>query len=207
MKRATLYPLLALVLALPAAPAAAQSRGAWTLGVGAHRVDPKSDNGALAAGTLPVSVGASLRPTLTAEYFLRDGLGLEVIAALPFRHDIAIDGLGEVGSTRHLPPTVSLQYHFNSGGPVSPFVGAGVNYTAFFDEDARGALDGARLDLGDSWGAALHAGVDFALGGRGAIRADLRWIDIDTRVRLDGARLGTVNIDPLVYGLAYVHRF
>ncbi len=207
MRRAALYPLLALILALPAAPAAAQSRGDWTLGVGAHRVDPKSDNGALAAGTLPVSVGASLRPTLTLEYFLRDGLGLEVIAALPFQHDISIDGLGKVGSTRHLPPTVSLQYHFNSGGPVSPFVGAGLNYTAFFDEDARGALDGARLRLGDSWSAALHAGVDFALGERGAIRADLRWIDIDTRVELDGARLGTAEIDPLVYGLAYVRRF
>ncbi len=207
MKHALLCPLLALAAALPVTQAAAQARGDWTLGVGLHRVDPKSDNGALAAGTLPVSVGASVRPTLTLEYFLRDQLGLEVIAAAPFRHDIQIAGLGQVGSTRHLPPTVSLQYHFNGGGRVSPFLGAGVNYTAFFGEEARGALQGARLQLGNSWGAALHAGLDFAVGARGAVRTDLRWMDIDTAVKLDGAALGAANIDPWVYGVSYVHRF
>jgi outer membrane protein len=90
---------------------------------------------------------------------------------------------------------------------VSPFVGAGLNYTTFFSEHTRGALAGSKLELDDSWGVAAHAGLDFRLGQRGALRMDVRWIDIDSTVHLDGARLGTVNIDPWVYGAAYVLKF
>ena len=208
MSRKTL-PLLALAIAgVLAAPAAlAQSTGDWTVAIGAHQVNPDSDNGTLAAGTLPLDIGSSTRPTFAVEYFLRDNLGLEVLAALPFQHDIAIDGLGRVGSTKHLPPTISLQYHFNSGGQVSPLLGVGLNYTTFFSEDARGALAGSKLELDDSFGLALHAGVDFKVGEKGAIRVDVRWMDIDSDVKLDGAALGTAEIDPLVYGAAYVMRF
>lgn len=198
-----------LILALPllACPALAQSRGDWTIALGAHQVAPKSDNGALAGGTLPVEVDKNVRPTFAVEYFVADNLGLEVLAALPFEHDIQIRGLGRVGSTKHLPPTVTLQYHFNSQGTVSPFVGAGLNYTTFFSEETGGALAGSRLKLDDSWGLAAHAGLDVALSEKGALRVDVRWIDIDSEVRLDGQKLGTVNIDPLAYGLSYVFKF
>jgi outer membrane protein len=114
--------------------------------------------------------------------------------------------VGKVGSTKHLPPTVSLQYHFGQG-KVKPFVGIGVNYTTFFSSKAEGAIAGANLDLSDSWGLAAHLGVDFKVGEKGAIRIDYRKIDIDTKVKLNGANLGTrntVNIDPSVYGIAYV---
>ena len=198
---------LAVLAAGAALPAAAQSAGDWTLAIGAHQVDPKSDNGALAAGTLPLSIGSSARPTIAAEYFVRDNLGLEVLAAFPFQHDIDVKGVGKVGSTKHLPPTVSLQYHFNSAGTVSPLLGIGVNYTTFFSEDTVGALAGTKLDLKDSWGLAAHAGLDFKVGDNGKIRVDVRWIDIDTDVSVDGAKLGTANIDPLVYGAAYVLKF
>jgi outer membrane protein len=208
MSRKTL-PLLALAIAgVLAAPAAlVQSAGDWTVAIGAHQVNPDSDNGALAGGTLPLDIGSSTRPTIAIEYFVRENLGLEVLAALPFQHDIAIDGLGRVGSTKHLPPTVSLQYHFNSAGKVSPLLGVGLNYTTFFSEETRGPLAGSKLELDDSFGLALHAGVDFKVGAKGAIRVDVRWMDIDSDVKLDGAKLGTANIDPLVYGAAYVLRF
>jgi outer membrane protein len=207
MTRTPLKILLVLTMPLLACPAFAQSRGDWTLALGAHQVAPKSGNGALAGGNLPVDVDKNTRPTLAVEYFVADHLGLEVLAALPFEHDIRIGGLGKVGSTKHLPPTVTLQYHFNSQGTVSPFVGAGLNYTTFFSEHTRGALAGSKLELDDSWGVAAHAGLDFRLGQRGALRMDVRWIDIDSTVHLDGARLGTVNIDPWVYGAAYVLKF
>ena len=199
--------LLAASLAAVALPAAAQSAGDWTIGIGVHQVDPKSDNGVLANGTLPLSINSDAKPSPTFEYFIRENLGVEVLAAWPFQHDISVKGVGRVGSTKHLPPTVSLQYHFNDKGVVSPVLGVGLNYTTFFSEDTRGALDGTSLKLGDSWGLAAHAGVDFRLGNGGAIRIDARWIDIDSSVRLDGAGLGTANIDPWVYGAAYVHRF
>jgi outer membrane protein len=198
---------LAAALALAAAPAMAQSKGDWTIGAGVHQVAPKSNNGSLAGGTLKVDVDNDIKPTITGEYFIADNLGIEVLAALPFKHDINIAGLGRVGSTKHLPPVISLQYHFNSKGKVSPFVGAGLNYTTFFSEETGGALAGSTLKLDDSWGLAAHAGVDFAVSDKGSLRVDVRWIDIDTGVKLDGEKIGTVNIDPLAYGVSYVFKF
>lgn len=189
-----------------AAPAFAQQAGEWTFSVGAHQVNPKSDNGSLAGNTLKVEVGSNVRPTVTAEYFVRDNLGIEVLASLPFQHDVDIKGFGKVGSVKHLPPTVSLQYHFGDG-KVKPFIGAGLNYTYIYGESTSGALAGSKLRLDNSWGLAAHAGVDFKVGDKGAIRVDARWIDIDSDVKLNGTNLGTVNIDPLVYGAAYVFQF
>lgn len=198
---------LAAALSLAAAPAMAQSKGDWTVSAGVHQVAPKSNNGWLAGGTLKVDVDNDVKATITGEYFIADNLGIEVLAALPFKHDININGLGRVGSTKQLPPVVTLQYHFNSKGKVSPFVGAGVNYTTFFSEDTTGALAGSKLKLQDSWGLAAHAGIDFAIGEKGALRVDMRWIDIDSKVKLNGEKIGTVNIDPLVYGASYVFKF
>ena len=203
----TLVPI-AIALALGAAvPAFAQSKGDWTLGVGVHQVNPTADNGTLAAGTLPLDIDSDVKPTVTFEYFVHDNLGLEVLAALPFKHDIAVKGVGKVGETKQLPPTVSLQYHFNSKGKVSPLLGVGLNYTTFFSEKTTGALAGTKLKLEDSWGLAAHAGLDFKVSERSAVRVDVRWADIDTKVEVDGANLGTANIDPLVYGVAYVLKF
>lgn len=203
---------LATLLALAATPAFAQTAGSWTLGVGVHNVAPKSDNGTLTAtplGNLDIDVGSNTRPTITGEYFIKDNLGVEVLAALPFQHDINVVGVGQVGSTKHLPPTVSLQYHFGQG-KVKPFVGIGLNYTTFFSTKADGPIAGTDLELSDSWGLAGHVGIDFQVSEKGAIRIDYRKIDIDTDVKLNGADLGTnntVNIDPSVYGIAYVFQF
>ena len=212
MRRSLPLLIAGLAVALASAPVLAQSKGDWTLGVGVHQVNPKSGNGALdgsalGLGSLPVDVDSDVKPTITAEYFIADNLGIEVLAALPFKHDISIDGVGVVGETRQLPPVVSLQYHFNSTGKVSPFMGAGLNYTVFFSQKTKGALAGTDLDLRNSWGLAAHAGLDFKVGERGALRVDVRWADIDTDVKVNGANLGTVNIDPLVYGAAYVWKF
>ncbi|MDR2871215.1 MAG: outer membrane beta-barrel protein [Xanthomonadaceae bacterium] len=209
MRKTTKLFASSLAVALTAAvalPAMAQSQGDWTLGAGLGLVNPKSNNGNL-VGDLRLDVKSSTRPTLTFEYFVYDNLGVEVLAAWPFKHDINIRGLGRVGTTKQLPPTVSLQYHFNSQGTVSPFVGVGLNYTTFFSTKSRGVLRGGDLKLGSSWGVAGHAGLDFAIGERGAIRADVRWMDIDSRVKLDGVRLGTANVDPWVYGVSYIWKF
>jgi outer membrane protein len=213
MRKTSPLLLCALAAALAAtAPAMAQSKGEWTVGLGAGVVDPKSDNGdldgsALGLGELSIDVDTDTKPTITFEYFVADNIGVEVLAAVPFKHDISIDGVGKVGETKHLPPVVSLQYHFANRTPAVPFVGVGVNYTNFFDTEAKGALDGTRLDLDDSWGVAAHIGLDYALSKKGALRADLRWIDIDSDVEVNGAELGSAEIDPLVYGLAYVFKF
>ncbi|KRG70200.1 OmpW/AlkL family protein [Pseudoxanthomonas dokdonensis] len=193
--------------ACAAAPAMAQSKGDWTLGVGIHAVNPDADSGKLVNGTLPVNIESSVRPTFTGEYFIADHLGIELLASTPFKHTINAGGLGRIGTAKQLPPTLSLQYHFNDLGRFSPFVGVGLNYTTFFDEDAAGPLDGQKLKLGDSWGAAAHVGVDIAVNDNSAFRIDARWIDIDTDVKLDGQNIGTAHVDPTVYGVAYVITF
>lgn len=199
--------VLAAALACAAQPALAQQAGNYTIGIGAHQVQPKSNNGSLINGTAKLEIGDNVQPTITFEYFLRENLGLEVLAATPFKHDIDIKGLGKVATAKHLPPTFSLQYHWNSQGTVSPFVGVGVNYTTFFSEKTTGALSGTKLKLKDSVGVAAHLGVDFIISERSSIRVDARWIDINSDVELNGRKIGKAQIDPTVYGLAYVMKF
>ncbi|MTH35073.1 outer membrane beta-barrel protein [Paracoccus limosus] len=198
--------ITAAALALLASPVLAQSQGEWTLGLGLANVNPKSDNGTLAGGTVPVSIGDSTRPTVTAEYFIRDNLGIELLAALPFKHSIKSNGT-EIGTVKQLPPVVSLQYHFDATPQLKPFVGVGVNFTGFWDGNAKGPLDGADLQVKNSWGLAAHIGTDYWISDKAAIRADLRWIDIDSDVMLNGTRIGKVEVDPVVVGVSYVMKF
>jgi len=184
-----------------AAPVLAQQKGDMTLGLGLHWIEPDSSASTTTAG--PVKVDGNARPTLTFEYFLADNVGLEVLASWPFEHDINLVGTGKIGETKHLPPTVSLQYHFTNNSKITPFVGAGLNYTYFFDDTSPLGS----LSLDESWGLALHAGADFAINEKSSLRLDVRYIDIETDVRLGGAPIGKVKIDPWVIGAAYVMKF
>ena len=189
-----------------AAPFAQADDGAWRFTVGAHNVDPKSDNGSLAGGALDVEVGNNWRPSFTAEYFLNDNLGIEVLAALPFKHEVKLNG-AYAGEVTHLPPTVSLQYHFSPDAKISPYLGAGVNFTWIYSEDSAGPIAGTELKLKNSWGLAAHAGVDFKLENDWFVGVDARWMDIDSDVSVNAAQVGTVNIDPIVYGFYFGKRF
>ena len=195
--------LAAALVALAAVPAAAQQKGSMTLGIGLAGVAPKSGNGTLSPGS--VDVGNNVQPSLTFEYFIADNLGIEVLAATPFKHNVSVGGT-RIGSVRHLPPTLTLQYHFPTGSSITPFVGAGITYVTFFKEDTVDVLE-SNVKLKDSWGLSLHAGVDFALNDKAALRTDVRWMDVDSKVSLNGAPLGTVNIDPVVLGVSYIIKF
>lgn len=192
--------------ALPMTTSALEA-GDWLVRGGLHHVSPKSNNGRLADGTLAVDVGSNTRPSGTVTYMLTPRIGVELLVAIPFQHDISIDGLGKVGRTRHLPPTLSVQYHFNTGAGIRPYVGAGLNYTRFFGTRTRGALEGNSLSLRHSFGLGAQAGVDVSLGGDWFLNAEVRYLDIDTRVRLNGDKIGTVNIDPVAFGLGIGRRF
>lgn len=117
-KTSVMAATVALTLALPTF-AFAQDAGTMTLGLGLGNVMPNSDNGTI-LGTTDLDVGDNLRPTITFEYFIKDNLGIEVLGAWPFKHDISASGMGEIGSTQHLPPVVSLQYHFDTGSTFTP---------------------------------------------------------------------------------------
>ena len=200
--------LMAAVAAGLSMTAMAETAGTWTVGVGAGYVDPESNNGKLLNGALAVDVDSDVRPTITAEYFVADNVGIELLAALPFHHDIDLkDADGNIlkAKTQHLPPTLSLQYHFdNVHANVKPFIGVGANYTTFFKERI---YNGGDLDIDDSWGVAGHAGVDFKINATDAVRIDARYIDLEPDVKLDGNKIGTAEINPWVYGISYVQRF
>lgn len=190
------------VLGMAAVPVVqAQDAGDWIWRVGVHNVRPKSDNHDL----VNVDTGASL--TFNGTYLLAPNWGVELLAAMPFAHDINLNGGGKVAETKHLPPTLSLQYHFNPNGAWRPYAGVGLNYTLFFDEKTVGALAGNKLELDPSWGVAAQVGLDVNLGSDWFVNADARWFDIDSDAKLNGASLGTVEIDPYAFGLSIGRRF
>ena len=127
--------VLAAATALTMTTAFAVPAGTWSVAAGAHYVDPKSDNGNVTIGNTnyAVDVDGDVRPTISGEYFIANNVGVELLAAIPFHHDftLIVANGGEItGRTQHLPPTLSLQYHFdgyNLPMNVKPFVGVGVN--------------------------------------------------------------------------------
>lgn len=192
---------LAAVLTLPfLGVASAHEEGDWIVRVGAHSVDPKSNNSPV------VSVESDVQVTFDFTYMLTDVWGIEVLAALPFEHELKLSDGTLVGSVEHLPPTVSFQYRFGDGD-IQPYVGAGINYTKFSSEKALGPLTGSSLSLDASTGLALQVGVDFHFSESMLFNIVLRSIDIESDATLDGAFLTKAEIDPLAIGASIGWKF
>jgi outer membrane protein len=200
-----------------------------SVNVGAIQVAPNDSSSSLnvveqvaglPAGSTAVGVNNNTQLGLTIDYKIDNNWTMELIAATPFSHDItvkgsAIDGL-DIGNTKHLPPTLLAQYHFDLGdSKFDPFVGLGLNFTKFFDSSASGALkstlqalnvatanDDVDLKLKDSWGLAVQAGVNYQLDPHWGFHFMVSKMDIDTvgEVRLNGTTIQSVDvqIDPLV---------
>ena len=173
----------------------------WQVRVGGSSVDPKSGNSDI------VNVDDNSSLTFTISYYFSDNWALELLAAAPFEHDIQLLDGTEVGDTKHLPPTFSIQYHFMPDARIRPYVGLGLNYTTFMSESTTGPLEGTDLSLDDSTGLAIQAGVDFMIDDNWFINVDLRSVDIETDADLDGAFLTPVEIDPTVFGVHVGYRF
>ncbi len=189
--------------------AANAAKGDWLLRGGVGVVEPKSHNLTLSPEAV-VEVGTGTSLTVEGTYFLTDHIGAELLAAWPFTHDVDIkgaEGAGRVASVDHLPPTLSLQYHFNPEGTFRPYIGVGLNYTTFSSEKTKGALAGSDLSLDDSWGAAGQIGADIGLTYNWFLNLAVRYIDIDSKAKLDGDSLGTIEIDPFIYQAQVGYRF
>lgn len=223
----TLASALALTAALGlAAPASAHEAGDWLFRFGGSLIDPKSDNGSLDLtavniGEQDITVDDKVGVTFNITYMYSANIGIEVLAALPYKHDIEVEGLpGTAATVTHLPPTVSLQYHFMPQAVFQPYIGAGVNLTWFMDESKKEGLRAADDLLGvttdikvdsTSFGLAAQAGFDYIINDRWFLNVDVRWIDISTDATLivDGADFTTakVDVDPMVYGIHLGYRF
>ena len=193
--------ILALALLGSSSAALAHEKGDWLLRVGGAQVDPKSNNGDV------VSVGSGSSAVISLGYMITENWGVDVLAAWPFTHDISLVDGPEVASTEQLPPTVTLQYHFFPNSDFQPYVGLGINFTTFFDEETSGLLAGSTLKLDDSWGVAGQIGIDWMLGDKWFFNANAMYMDIETDAYLDGAFLEKVEIDPMVYAANVGYRF
>ncbi|PHV10440.1 OmpW/AlkL family protein [Chitinimonas sp. BJB300] len=162
-----------------------------------------SSTGTLA--TLNVDVDKRVVPELDFTYMLTDNLGAELILATA-RHDVTANGTS-LGKVSHLPPTLTLQYHFMPNATFRPYAGLGVNYTRFYKNGLKSG--GADLEIEkSSFGGSLQIGADYAINKDWYVNVDLKKIYIKTDVSVaGGAKLGTLKINPLVIGAGIGTRF
>ncbi|TGY89895.1 OmpW family protein [Marinicauda algicola] len=202
---------LALVAGM-SAPAMAE-QGDWLFRLRAiHVVPDESAEISPIAGT--ADIDTSIVPEFDISYFLTDHVAAELILGVT-PHDVMARGtaLGDVdlGDVTLLPPTLTLQYHFNPEGQFSPYVGAGINYTIFFDADLPTGSPLVDTDYDESFGGALQAGIDYRLNERWFLNADVKKVWINTDVTIDAGGLGTVtgdvDIHPVIFGLGIGLRY
>lgn len=203
--------LIASILAATAGQAMAYEAGDIVVRAGVANVNPDvSDK--VAGGALQLDVDGNTQLGLTGTYFLTPTVGVQLLAATPFQHDItALNGAAVVGETKHLPPTVTLQWYPSIAGNIHPYVGAGINYTTFWDSTlnatGKAATGANKLSLTSSTGLAVEAGVDIDLGSNFVLNAAIWKIDINTDVKLDGVKAGELEIDPLAYMVGVGYKF
>jgi len=173
----------------------------------ATQVAPNDDSsGFTGAATVSPEVGDSTTLGATFVYMMSNNLGFEVLAALPFEHDVTVEGMGKVGSTKQLPPTVSVQYYFNPEEKFRPYVGAGLNYTVFFNDTTIDAL-GGDLELDDSFGLAAQVGFDYDINAKWFLNADIRYINIETTAEIAAVGTSDVDINPTVISVGVGYKF
>ncbi len=148
-------------------------------------------------------------PELDITYFFTENIAAELILATS-PHDLKLKGSDagdlDLGDTMILPPTLTLQYHFTPNNQFSPYVGAGINYTLPYAEDA--GRDVSKLQADGSFGWALQAGADYWFDEHWGVNIDVKkiWVDVDASVN-SGAITGNVELNPLIVGAGVSYRF
>jgi len=156
------------------------------------------------SSALNIDVNAKVTPELDFSYFVTQNLALELILATR-KHDVTAGGTA-IGTVKHLPPTLTLQYHFMPDQKFRLYVGAGLNYTRFYDIDLAG---GALTVDKNSWGAALQGGADVELNKRFFLNFDVKkiWMDTDVKNVATGAKVANLKINPWIFGAGIGMKF
>lgn len=189
-----------------------ESQNPWQLRVRAIDINPTASSSTITGlGGQVNQISSDTVPELDISYFFTKHVSTELILATS-NHDINATGtaLGQVdlGSVGVLPPTLTLQYHFLPDHLVNPYVGAGINYTIFYDANSGATADS--IDYTNSFGPALQAGVDIAINQNWMINFDVKYIAIETNATVNvgsSAYTSNVDINPMVYGVGIGYRF
>ncbi|MFZ3388576.1 outer membrane protein OmpW [Buttiauxella gaviniae] len=193
--------------------ALAHQQGEFFMRAGSATVRPTegSDN-VLGMGGFSVSNNTQLG--LTFDYMVTDNIGIELLAATPFRHRVGLGPTGDLATVRQLPPTLMAQWYFGDAkSKVRPYIGAGINYTTFFDADFnQTGKDAGLSDLSvkDSWGAAGQVGLDYMVNDNWLLNMSVWYMDIDTEVKFKaGGEEQNIKtrIDPWVFMFSAGYRF
>lgn len=203
MRKSLFLILLNSTLLFSATQVNAEVDNKWKIRGAISNVDPTSSPGSILNGTAPVNIDNAYGLTGTVSYFYTPNIAFDLLVGLPPQHDIIVAGT-KAGKTKHLPPILSVQYHFLPNEKIRPYIGAGLNYTYFFNEKLD---DGNKLDLSSSFGLAGQIGVDYQINRKWSIGADVRYADIRTDVKINGTKVGTVNVDPTVYSINIGYSF
>ncbi|ROS05272.1 outer membrane protein [Sinobacterium caligoides] len=215
--------LMSAAVAAVVAPAAqALEGGDMIVRFGAVKVAPNVDSGPVSLNGAPTFKGVEVSDDtqfgISGTYMLAPTVGIELLAATPFEHDITLEEGVKVGSTKHLPPTLSVQYYplGASQSKWQPYLGLGVNYTTFFSESVDPELEAAlgapaEMELDDSWGLAGQVGVDYYINDKWLINASAMYADINTSATItaDNGNVAKVDadLDPWVYRLNVGYKF
>lgn len=142
-------------------------------------------------------------PEVDITYFIVPHIAAELVLTYPQKQDVSLDGKN-IGSFKHLPPSLLLQYHFLPNGTFRPYVGAGVNATRVYGVD----LAGGTLGL-DKWsvGPALQIGMDYKINKNWFLNVDAKKIWISSNVYANGVKVSTVNLDPWLFSAGVGYRF
>jgi outer membrane protein len=201
MKKTALVLTLA-ALGFAAAPSFAQE-SPWLVRVRAINLSPadKSDPVGGVGASDRIHVSSKTIPDLDVTYFFNEHCAAELVLTYPQKHDVLLDG-SKIGTFKHLPPTLTFQYHFAPAAQISPYLGAGINYTNISSVD----LGPIGLDH-SSTGLALQAGVDFKLDKKWSVNLDVKKVQIRSDVTAGGAKISRVEIDPVLFGVGVGYRF
>ena len=205
MKSNALAVILAtLGVALAAAPVHAEE-SPWLVRVRATHLNP-ADKSAPVGGTGTsdrIGVESRTIPELDISYFFTPNIAAELVLTYPQKHAVYLDGK-EIGTFKHLPPTLLAQYHFVPDGQFSPYVGAGVNVTRL---SSVKLLGGAGDLESNSVGLALQAGLDFKIDKNWSLNVDVKRANIRSDVMAGGAKISAVKVDPLLASIGIGYRF
>jgi outer membrane protein len=188
----------AAALACTGAFAQTPPEGPWMVRVRAVHLDSVNDD----STGLALSVNNKWLPEVDISYFFTPNIAAELIATVPQKHTLSAGGT-EIGSLRHLPPTLTAQYHFTGLGALQPYVGAGVNYTHFSSVSLPAGIDVKR----NSWGLAFQIGMDVPIAKSMYLNFDVKKVYIKTDVSAAGTTVGTFKVDPVLVGVGIGWRF
>jgi outer membrane protein len=194
--------LIAAALGLLAAGQVAAQDGSWLVRARAVKVSMANHD----ATPLDLSVNDKTIPEVDVSYFFNKNVAAELILTVPQQQKVSAGALGgaEAGTFKHLPPTLTVQYHFTNFNGFKPYVGAGVNYTKISNVN----IAGPRTLDDHSIGLALQAGVDVPLTKQVSLNFDVKKVQIQTDVYdSSNAKIGTLKLDPVLIGVGVGYRF